>query len=225
MVWNGVHFNTYTVIPWPVMVLLVAIYLGSLLVYWNADKKRPILTTRDASYIGLAAAILVVYNYFVAPLLPSVSILNDFFNISMIGDIYLLLLVAALVGKPGSVGITIIVFDLLGDITHYGFGGEPFWIIGDVIAYAFIIDMWLIIRKNKFMSTRGMSFLDGVIGGIAYSVSVPLFFMGFWGSFVHGYLFNPNFVVFRTLASLPEGIVFGLLVTPFVIYTKSVVKK
>ncbi len=228
MVWNGVHFNTYTVIPWPVIVVLAIIYLTSLILYWRlkAPEKNLKLTTRDATYMGLVAAILVVYHYFITPFIPSFSFLNDFFNLSLIGDIYMLLVVAALTGKPGSVAITVIVYDLLGDITHYGFGGEPFWIIGDVMAYAMIIDLWLIFRESNFMSpkNRVLSFLDGAIGGVAYSVSVPLFFMGFWGSFVHGFIFNPAFIYFRILSSVPEGIIFGLLVTPFVIYTKKVIK-
>ncbi|MGC9211559.1 MAG: hypothetical protein ACP5FU_05345, partial [Nitrososphaeria archaeon] len=141
MVWNGVHFNTYTVIPWPIIVVLAIIYLTSLILYWRlkAPEKNLKLTTRDATYMGLVAAILVVYHYFITPFIPSFSLLNDFFNLSLIGDIYMLLVVAALTGKPGSVAITVIVYDLLGDITHYGFGGEPFWIIGDVMAYAMII--------------------------------------------------------------------------------------
>lgn len=235
MVWNGVHFNTCTVIPWPIMVLLIAIYIGSMIAYWNinAETKRPMLTTRDITYMGLVAAILVVYNYFIAPLVPSISVLNDFFQLSMIGDIYMFLIVAALVSKPGSVGITVIMFDLLGDITHYGFGGEPFWIIGDVIAYAMIIDIWLIFRRDNFMSVHInsksknsiMPFIDGIMGGIAYAISIPLFFQGFWGSFVHGFIFNYHFVLFRVVLSIPEGIVFGIIVTPLVIYTQIAVKK
>ncbi len=227
MIWNGVHFNTYTVIPWPIIATLTAVYLASLILYWKikASKKNPRFTTRDATYMGLVAAMLVVYHYFIASFIPSFTVFNNFFDLSLIGDIYLLLVVAALVGKPGSIAITIIVYDLLGDITHYGFGGEPFWIIGDIMAYAMIIDLWLIFRENDFMtSLRAISFLDGAIGGVAYSVSVPLFFMGFWGSFVHGFIFNSTFIFFRTLASIPEGIIFGIFLTPFVVYTKKVVK-
>ena len=228
MVWNGVHFNTYTVIPWPIITVLAVFYLASLILYWKvkAPRKNLKFTTIDATYIGLVAAMLVVYHYFIAPFIPSFTAFNDFFNLSLIGDIYMLLVVAALVGKPGSVAITIVVYDLLGDITHSGFGGEPFWIIGDIMAYAMIIDLWLIFRENNFMSRiKALSFLDGAIGGIAYSISVPLFFMGFWGSFVHGFIFNPSFIFFRTLASIPEGIIFGISVTPFVVYTKKVVRR
>ncbi len=228
MVWNGVHFNTDTVIPWPIIITLAIVYLASLILYWKikAPKKNFKFTTRDATYMGLVAAILVVYHYFITPFMPSFTVFNDFFNLSLIGDIYMLLVVAALVGKPGSVAITVMVYDLLGDITHYGFGGEPFWIIGDIMAYAMIIDLWLIFRENNFMSSKDkvLPFLDGAIGGVAYSISVPLFFMGFWGSFVHGFIFNPTFVLFRTLASIPEGVIFGLILTPFVMYTKKVVR-
>ncbi|MGC9146050.1 MAG: hypothetical protein ACP5GS_08105 [Nitrososphaeria archaeon] len=70
IVWNGVHFNTYTVIPWPIIVVLAIIYLTSLILYWRlkAPEKNLKLTTRDATYMGLVAAILV-YHYFITPLL------------------------------------------------------------------------------------------------------------------------------------------------------------
>lgn len=228
MVWNGVHFNTHTVIPWQLIAVLLVVYVGAVVAYWAI--KRPSLTTRDTVYMGLVAALLVIYHFFLTPLLPTLAVLSAFFDLSMIGMIYLLLTVASLVGKPGAVGLTIIVYDLLGDLVHYGFGGEPFWIVGDAMAYAMILDIWLIFRDGGMMTAargrvgRLLPFLDGALGGVSYAISVPLFFMGFWGSFVHGFIFNPAMIEFRTLAALPEGVVFGLLVTPFVVYTKRIVK-
>ena len=141
----------HTVIPWWGMAIYFIIIAALFAYGW----KRHLLAnfrTVDYVYMGLLSAILVIWNFFISPLIPKFSPITTIFYYTTIGELFILFLVAALIGKPGSVSIMMIIYTLLSDIFHYGFGGEPFWFIYEVTAYAILIDIYLIVR-GKYMGT------------------------------------------------------------------------
>ncbi|WP_054849202.1 hypothetical protein [Vulcanisaeta sp. JCM 14467] len=166
MVWNGVHFNLNTIIPWYVILIWSVLYFALLAWAWRPKEGRPFgnFKTIDFVYIALIAALLIVYNFFISPLIPKVGTVTTYFYYPIIGETFLVMLAAALVGKPGSAGLTVFIYTLLSDIIHYGFGGEPFWFIYEVTSYAAIIDLWLIYRGKYYMLP-----FRGVFKGVASS--------------------------------------------------------
>ena len=61
---------------------------------------------------------MVVYDFFISPLIPKVGAVTTYFYYPIIGRLFLTLLAAALVGKPGSAGLTMVIYTLLADIIH-----------------------------------------------------------------------------------------------------------
>ncbi len=153
MVWNGVHFNLNTIIPWYVILIWTLLYFVLLAWAWRPKEGKPFgnFKTIDFVYIALIAALLIVYNFFISPLIPKVGTVTTYFYYPIIGETFLVMLAASLVGKPGSAGLTVFIYTLLSDIIHYGFGGEPFWFIYEVTSYAAIIDLWLIYRGRYYL--------------------------------------------------------------------------
>jgi len=199
------------------------------------------------------AALLIVYNFFISPLIPKVGAVTTYFYYPIIGETFLVMLAAALVGKPGSAGLTMVIYTLLSDIIHYGFGGEPFWFIYEVTAYAAIIDLWLIYRGRYYMmpfqgvfskstdpgvgeggsvdaeeleeelkSAKALFIVDALIGGITISAAYPVWYRGFWATFVEGYTYTPSFWAITSVVSIGAGVVLGLIVAPFIYYIKRV---
>ncbi len=245
MTWNGVQFDLHSVIPWWAM-LIYFLIIAALLVYGWRKHVLYNLRTVDFVYMGLLAALLVIYNFFISPLIPRFSTVTSFFYYPIIGETFILFLVAALIGKPGSVMIMMFIYTLLSDIFHYGFGGEPFWFIYEVTAYAALIDMWLLLR-GKYMGTPYQRFfggaatataggkpanvrkipyfylVDGAVVGFVTSIAYNFWYQGFWATFVEGYSYTTNYVLVTTATNGIMGIIVGIILAPLVYYIKSVV--
>lgn len=245
-VWNGVYFNTNTIIPWPIVLAFTLIYFGLLAWAWRPREGRAFgkFRTLDFVYVALVAALTIVYNFFISPLIPKVGSITTYFYYPLIGEIFLLQLVAALSGRPGVVGLTMFVYTLLSDIVHYGFGGEPFWFIYEMTAYGALIDLWLIYRGEAIFtpylkapkmaldggeveeaappSDIGVVFADGVISGAWIGMAYPFWWRGFWGTFVTGYVTTVQFWAITSVTGLLAGAVMGALVAPLVAYIKRV---
>lgn len=254
MTWNGVHFNLHTIIPWPVIVIWAVLYFGLLAWAWTRGSRNGVrlfgnFKTIDFVYIALLSALLIVYNFFISPLVPKVGSITTYFYYPEIGEMFILLLAVALVGKPGSAGLTIFIYTLLSDIVHYGFGGEPFYFIYEVLAYGAVIDMWLIYRGKYYMTDlapvrRGavpttaeaiedteenvrkalwLLILDGIIGGATIMVAYNFWYLGFFRTFISGLTVNVTYWEITSLTSLGGGALLGLILAPIIYYVKRVV--
>jgi hypothetical protein len=250
-VWNGVYFNTHTIIPWPVVLIFAALYFVLLAWAWRPKEGRAFgkFRTIDFVYVALVAALLVVYNFFISPLIPKIGSITTYFYYPLIGEIFLIQLAAALSGRPGVAGLMMFIYTLLADIVHYGFGGEPFWFIYEMTAYAGLTDLWLIyrgeaiftpyLRPPKVLATDGgaaqtggeeaapprrrwIIFVDGIISGAWASLAYPFWWRGFWGTFVTGYVTSVQFWAVTSAAALGAGVVMGAVLAPLVYYIKQV---
>ena len=252
MTWNGVHFNLHSVIPWWGILIYILVIIAFLVYAWNKHLLASFKTV-DFVYMGLLAAILVIWNFFISPLIPRFSAVTTVFYYPTIGEMFILFLVAALIGKSGSVMIMMFIYTLLSDIFHYGFGGEPFWFVYEITAYAALIDLYLILR-GKYMGTPyqrtfraavtttttaqaqvtakakegvrkipGLYFLDGAVVGFITFIAYNVWYQGFWATFVEGYLYTTHYVLFETLTNGLGGIAVGIVVAPLVYYIKKVI--
>ncbi len=236
MIWNGVHFDLNTVIPYWAMIAYAAVAAG-VLSYAGRKGITSSFSTIDFVYMGLLAALLIIWNFFVNPLIPQVSSITSWFYYPDIGEVLIIMLVAALIGKPGSVTFTVAIYDVLSDVFHYGFGGEPFWLVQQVLGKAVLIDLYLLLRGKTFgtnliskpkqasqgLATRtlpGLMFLDGAIVGIVIAVEDPLFYRGFFATFVEGMIYSTHYVIFTASLAAVAGIVMGLVDAPIAAYIK-----
>ena len=130
-------------IPWELMVLYFALAL--LFVFWYGRKEGGLsaFKTVDYVYIGIGAAFTVVWEFFVGPVLdrflPSAA--TAYIGFGFFGRIFIIFLIAGLVRKVGTGMLSMFIFNLLGDIFHYGFSGEPIYTIYETLTYGLLVDI------------------------------------------------------------------------------------
>ncbi|QGA54308.1 hypothetical protein GFS03_06840 [Sulfolobus sp. E5-1-F] len=100
--------------------------------------------------------------------------------------------------KFGAGMVTMGVYDIISDIIHYSFAGEPLWFFEDIITYGLTADIAILAtRGNLFLSKKQwLNAIEGGILGFSWSVVHPFFTFGFIAPLVFGFIPNPTRVYF-----------------------------
>lgn len=140
-----------------------------------------------------------------------------------------------MVRKVGSGMLTLFIFDLLSDIFHYGFGGEPMFFIYESLTYGLLIDIFIAATSGKLfgigykpsnVSSSGgeeevgrktrtivtvLAVVEGAILGALWAIPDPIFYLAFFGPFIYGSYVNWGHITFDLIAFLPGDIIFGII--------------
>lgn len=175
--------------------------------------------TVDWVYIGIGAAAATAWEFFVGPILDRAipSSLSSYVNFDFWGRMFIVFAVASLVRKPG-VGITsLFVFDVLADLFHYGFGGQPLYFIYESLTYGAFVDLVIAITGGHIFGlglTRhqaALGALEGGIIGFLWSLPDPILYEAFLKPFIYGAVVNWQKVIFDLAASIPGTTIVGVL--------------
>jgi len=112
--------------------------------------------------------------------------------------------VVALVRKVGS-GITVFTaYDLISDFIHFGFKGEPLWLVEDALTYGLFMDIAIFITKgnlfgildNDKLKQNLSAIVEGLLLGFAFSFVHPFFTYGFIAPLTFGFIPNQERVLY-----------------------------
>ncbi|MEM3191280.1 MAG: hypothetical protein QW292_04155 [Candidatus Parvarchaeota archaeon] len=137
-------------IPWPIMVVYFATVITFVILFsWKRGGLSRFKTV-DLVYIGVGSAFTVVWEFFVGPLLDKIvpSGLAAYISFGFFGRILIVLIIAGLVRKVGTGMLSLAIFDVLGDIFHYGFGGEPIFMLYEAFTYGLFIDLAIAVSRG-----------------------------------------------------------------------------
>ncbi len=139
---------------------------------------------------------------------------------------FILLIVAALVRKPGTGILSLLIFNILSDLFFYGFGGEPMYTIYEALTYGLFLDLVIVASRGKLfgigykssngpsVATKtvvGLAILEGVIIGILFAIPDPIFYLGFFRPLISGAIVNWATIQFDFLAFIPGDVIIGIL--------------
>lgn len=242
MGFNGIggYLNSPGMIPWEIVVLYFVAATIFAFYYGRNHGAGPKFKTVDLVYIGVGAAFTTVWEFFVGPFLDKFvpSGATAFIGFGFFGRILIVFIVAGLVRKVGSGMLTLAIFNILGDIFHYGFGGEPIYTIYETLTYGLIIDLMIAMTHGRLFGIGGSSkFGDekeektggnqitrllgsyrmaapAIMGGIVgflWAIPEPFLYSGFFSPFLYGGTVNWQSMIFSFAASIPGNIAFGII--------------
>jgi len=216
-------------IPWEVVVGYFAVALA--IVYYLGKKYGALkaFTTLDLVYIGIGGAFAMVWEFYIGSFIGRFLPSTPFIGVGFWGRLIIVFIVAGLVRKVGVGMLTLFVFNLLSDLFHYGFGGEPVFFIYEMLTYGLFVDLMIVFTKGKIFGigytpkevnqphavlvrrTNVLAALEGAILGALWALPSPLFYSGFFGPFIYGSAPNWGKIIFNILAHLPGDIVMGII--------------
>ncbi|MGP6220371.1 hypothetical protein [Caldiplasma sukawensis] len=226
MSFNGIGAYTTVpgMIPWEIVVIYFALALGIVIYFYRRNKGLENFSTVDFVYIGIGAAFTVVWEFFIGPLLDKIVPpgLSAFIGFGFFGRIVVLFIVAGLVRKPGVGMLSLAIFDILGDLVHYGFSGEPVFVFYEALTYGLLIDLAIVFTKGKLFNYSDKEekngrpnllfpVMIGAIVGFTWAFPDPFFYRAFFGPFLYGSIVNWSKILFTFAESIPGDIVFGAL--------------
>ncbi len=233
MGFNGIcgNLNVAGMIPWEVVLIYFALALVFVVINFRKTEGLNHYKTVDFVFIGIGAAFTVVWEFFVGPLLDKVIPpgLTAFIGFGFFGRILIMFIIAGLVRKPGVGMLSMAIFDILGDIFHYGFSGEPIFVFYEALTYGLFIDLVITIKKGNFFGnfsdSEPKSFigkigaahqslfaaLTGAVVGFLWAIPDPFFYRAFFGPFLYGSVVNWQSILVSFAEAIPGNVILGVI--------------
>jgi hypothetical protein len=224
----------YYVVGYFVVALIIALVIGLRM------KGFARFSTLDWVYIGIGSAFAVVWQFFIGSFLGGFvpSGLTNYISIGFWGGQLLsMMVIAALVRKVG-VGMTsFVVYTFLGDLFHYGWGGEPVYFFYEALTYGLFLDLAIAFTGGNIFAVKSsmqasaeakgpigggssgklvaLMVIEGAIIGFFFAFPDPIIYSGFFSSFLSGYTpsWQNNYALLTAYIStgVPAGAVAGVL--------------
>lgn len=243
MAFNGITgaINVAGQLPWYYVVGYFLVALIIAFVIGRRTKGLGTFTTLDWVFIGIGAAFAVVWQFFIGSFLGGFvpSGLSNYISIGFWGGQLLsMMVIAALVRKVGVGMVSFVVYSFLGDLFHYGFGGEPVYFFYEALTYGLFLDLMIAFTGGNIFAVKssmkasaesmgeakgggssgklvGVMVVEGAVIGLLFALPDPIIYSGFFSSFLSGY--TPNWqqnyaTLFAYIVSgIPVGAVAGIL--------------
>lgn len=229
MAFNGIKFDTSVpgMVPWEIVTIYFIVGLA-VVFYFARRFGLKSFTTIDLVYIAVGAAFSVVWEFYIGSFIGRFLPSTPFIGVGFWGRMFILLIVAALVRKPGTGILSLLIFNILSDLFFYGFGGEPMYTIYEALTYGLFLDLVIVASRGKLFgigykssngssvsikTVAGLAILEGIIIGILFAIPDPIFYLGFFRPLISGAIVNWATIQFDFLAFIPGHVVIGILGT------------
>ncbi len=158
-------------------------------------------TTLDYVYIGIGGALTAAADHLIGDAIFLPSGIYPWINPPVFFRIIVAFVIVGIVRKFGAGMMTMGVFDIVGDLIHFSFSGEPLWFFEDVLTYGLMADIAILLTKGKlFMAGNGIMkiapLLEGAVLGFFWSFPHPFFTYGFIAPLLYGFVPNQARVMY-----------------------------
>ncbi len=243
MGFNGIGLHSVPTgifyIPWEYIALYVIAALIFAFFYGKKEGGVSKFGTTDIIYIAIGGAFSVVWELYIGAFFGKL-IPSKFVDVGFLGRLFIIFIVAGMVRKVGVGMATLGLYDLLGDLVHYGFSGEPIFFLYEMLTYGLFIDILIAITNGKIFAigkkskkpittpnnanvssianTKGkvstfeiIAILEGAILGMFYAFIDPIFYDGFIDPLFFGGYKDLAYIEINIIYFLPANIIIGAI--------------
>ncbi len=233
MAWNGIEgaLNVPGMIPWYIVVAYFALAIIFVFVWGKKTGGLRSFSTTDLVYIAVGVAIAVGWQFTLGAMIESAFSSVPFIHFAYWGEVLAIYITVGIVRKVGTGMIAMMIYDILAALFYYGFGGEPMYILYEMLTYGLFIDIMIAITGpnlfgvKEYLETKTegeeeprrsrkatlKALLHGGILGFLWSFPGSFFYIGFFYPFLYGAFLGWQAVFFDFFSYLPGSIIVGAI--------------
>ncbi|ARM76794.1 hypothetical protein [Acidianus manzaensis] len=205
--------------PLPIIVAYFIIAVG--IAFFIIKKSSKKLNAIDLAIVGVGGALVAIADHIVGDAIFLPSGIYPIINPPVWFRIFVFFIVIGAVRKVGSGMLTMAVFDIVGDLIHFSFVGEPLWLIEDVFTYGLMADIVIFLTGGKIFAIGEklksrfdfllISALEGGALGFFFSFVHPFFTYGFIAPEVFGFVPDQAEITYLFVTYIPGDILIGAI--------------
>ena len=193
----------------PLPIILGYFVIVTIIIIILLLKAKPKFNAIDLAIIGVGGALVAIFDHSIGDAIFLPSGIYPIINPPVWFRIFVFFITVGVVRKVGSGMTTMAVYDIVSDLIHFGFTGEPLWLLEDILTYGAIVDIAIFITRGKIFGIGEkrdqllLAILEGGIIGFAFSFIHPFFTYGFFAPLIFGFIPNQARIMYLFITYIP----------------------
>ena len=193
----------------PLPIILGYFVIVTIIIIILLLKAKPKFNAIDLAIIGVGGALVAIFDHIIGDAIFLPSGIYPIINPPVWFRIFVFFITVGVVRKVGSGMTTMAVYDIVSDLIHFGFTGEPLWLLEDILTYGAIVDIAIFITRGKIFGIGEkrdqllLAILEGGIIGFAFSFIHPFFTYGFFAPLIFGFIPNQAIIMYLFITYIP----------------------
>lgn len=193
----------------PLPIILGYFVIVTIIIIILLLKAKPKFNAIDLAIIGVGGALVAIFDHIIGDAIFLPSGIYPIINPPVWFRIFVFFITVGVVRKVGSGITTMAVYDIVSDLIHFGFTGEPLWLLEDILTYGAIVDIAIFITRGKIFGIGEkrdqllLAILEGGIIGFIFSFIHPFFTYGFFAPLIFGFIPNQARIMYLFITYIP----------------------
>ncbi|MEM3188970.1 MAG: hypothetical protein QXR72_12200 [Saccharolobus sp.] len=193
----------------PLPIILGYFVIVTIIIIILLLKAKPKFNAIDLAIIGVGGALVAIFDHIIGDAIFLPSGIYPIINPPVWFRIFVFFITVGVVRKVGSGITTMAVYDIVSDLLHFGFTGEPLWLLEDILTYGAIVDIAIFITRGKIFGIGEkrdqllLAILEGGIIGFIFSFIHPFFTYGFFAPLIFGFIPNQARIMYLFITYIP----------------------
>lgn len=201
----------------PLPVIIAYFIFAVVVAFIILRKSKPKFNAIDFAIIGVGGALVAVADHIIGDAIFLPSGIYPIVNPPVWFRIFVFFITIGIIRKVGSGMITMGVYDIVSDLLHFGFAGEPLWLIEDIFTYGLMADIMIFLTHGKLFGYKEkkdqilLAVLEGGSLGFFFSFVHPFFTYGFIAPLVFGFIPDQARITYLFITYIPGDIIIGAI--------------
>jgi hypothetical protein len=191
-------------IPWEIVVLYYVFAPVTIFLIGKRTGALKKFTTLDWVYIGIGGALGTVWEFYIGTFLDRLvpAGVSSFVDPGFWGRMIILMIIVGVVRKTGAGMLSLLIFTILSDLFHYGFGGEPLYFFYEALTYGLFLDLLISITGGRPFGLGSrpspvIGALQGAVISLLWALPDPLIYDAFYRPFIYGAVVDWGEIIFK----------------------------